>query len=328
MLERRRMWRLSRRTLWQAIPTVVGILLLNFLLLRLIPGDAVDVLAGESGGASAETLLQWRSHFGLDLSLLEQLQRYLGQLAHLDLGLSPRFNLPVSHLVLDRLPNTLVLMVGALGLALAIGIAAGTAMATWVGRWPDRVLSLAVLLLYSTPGFWIGLMAVLLFSVKLGWLPSNGFQTLGLDLHGTAWLLDRLQHAVLPVLALATFYIALYARLTRAAMLEVQRQDYVRTARAKGLTPAIIRTRHIMRNALIPVVTVVGLQIGALLAGAILTEKVFAFQGIGQALAIGFERRDYPVLQVVILMAALIYIVVNLLVDITYAIIDPRVRTR
>ena len=165
MLERRRMWRLSRRTLWQAIPTVVGILLLNFLLLRLIPGDAVDVLAGESGGASAETLLQWRSHFGLDLSLMEQLQRYLGQLAHLDLGLSPRFNLPVSQLVLDRLPNTLLLMVGALGLALAIGIAAGTIMATWVGRWPDRVLSLAVLLLYSTPGFWIGLMAVLLFSV-------------------------------------------------------------------------------------------------------------------------------------------------------------------
>ena len=318
------MWRLSRRTLWQAVPTVIGILLLNFLLLRLIPGDAVDVLAGESGGASAETLLQWRSHFGLDLSLMDQLQRYLGQLVHLDLGLSPRFNLPVSQLVLDRLPNTLLLMLGALGLALAIGIAAGTAMATWVGRWPDRLLSLAVLLLYSTPGFWIGLMAVLLFSVKLGWLPSNGFQTLGLDLQGPAWLLDRLQHAVLPVLA--TFYIALYARLTRAAMLEVQRQDYVRTARAKGLAPWRVVSRHVLRNALLPVSTLAGLHFAALLGGAAVTETLFGWPGLGRLTLEAVMSRDYNLLLGILLLSSMLVVLINIAVDLFQAWLDPRIQ--
>lgn len=176
MVDRLRVLRLAKRTLWQAIPTVFGILLLNFLLLRLIPGDAVDVLASESGGATEATLAQWRSHFGLDLNLGQQLLAYLTHLAHLDLGISPRFNMPVIQLVLDRLPNTLLLMVSALGLALTIGIAAGVLMATWVGRWPDRLLSLAVLVLYSTPGFWIGLMAVVLFSVTLVGCPATALK--------------------------------------------------------------------------------------------------------------------------------------------------------
>ena len=320
------MFRLARRTLWQAIPTVFGILLLNFLLLRLIPGDAVDVLASESGGATEATLAQWRSHFGLDLGLGQQLLAYLSHLAHLDLGLSPRFNLPVSQLVFDRLPNTLLLMVSALLLALALGIAAGVVMASKVGRWPDRALSLTVLLLYSTPGFWIGLMAVVLFSVTLGWLPSDGIETLGMDLHGVDWLLDRVRHAILPVLTLATFYIALYARLTRASMLEVQRQDFVRTAKAKGLHPVRVAVRHVLRNALLPVTTMAGLHFAALLGGAAVTETLFGWPGLGRLTLDAVLSRDYNLLLAILLLSSILVVVVNVAMDLLQAWLDPRVQ--
>ena len=320
------MFRLARRTLWQAIPTVFGILLLNFLLLRLIPGDAVDVLASESGGATEATLAQWRSHFGLDLGLGQQLLAYLSHLAHLDLGLSPRFNLPVSQLVFDRLPNTLLLMVSALLLALALGIAAGVVMASKVGRWPDRALSLIVLLLYSTPGFWIGLVAVVLFSVSLGWLPSDGIETLGMDLHGVDWLLDRVRHAILPVLTLATFYIALYARLTRASMLEVQRQDFVRTAKAKGLHPVRVAVRHVLRNALLPVTTMAGLHFAALLGGAAVTETLFGWPGLGRLTLDAVLSRDYNLLLGILLLSSILVVVVNVAMDLLQAWLDPRVQ--
>jgi len=326
MAERLRMFRLARRTLWQAIPTVFGILLLNFLLLRLIPGDAVDVLASESGGATEATLAQWRSHFGLDLGLGQQLLAYLSHLAHLDLGLSPRFNLPVSQLVFDRLPNTLLLMVSALLLALALGIAAGVVMASKVGRWPDRALSLIVLLLYSTPGFWIGLVAVVLFSVSLGWLPSDGIETLGMDLHGVDWLLDRVRHAILPVLTLATFYIALYARLTRASMLEVQRQDFVRTAKAKGLHPVRVAVRHVLRNALLPVTTMAGLHFAALLGGAAVTETLFGWPGLGRLTLDAVLSRDYNLLLGILLLSSILVVVVNVAMDLLQAWLDPRVQ--
>jgi peptide/nickel transport system permease protein len=322
------MFRLARRTLWQAVPTVFGILLLNFLLLRLIPGDAVDVLASESGGATEATLAQWRSHFGLDLSLGQQLLAYLTHLLHLDLGLSPRFNLPVSQLVFDRLPNTLLLMISALLLALAVGIAAGVVMASKVGRWPDRALSLAVLVLYSTPGFWIGLMAVVLFSVTLGWLPSDGIETLGLDLHGIDWLFDRFRHAILPVLTLATFYIALYARLTRASMLEVQRQDFVRTAKAKGLHPVRVAVRHVLRNALLPVTTMAGLHFAALLGGAAVTETLFGWPGLGRLTLDAVLSRDYNLLLGILLLSSILVIVVNVAMDLLQAWLDPRIQVR
>lgn len=326
MVDRLRMFRLARRTLWQAIPTVFGILLLNFLLLRLIPGDAVDVLASESGGATEATLAQWRSHFGLDLNLGQQLLAYLTHLANLDLGLSPRFNLPVSQLVFDRLPNTLLLMISALLLALVIGIAAGVIMASKVGRWPDRALSLAVLLLYSTPGFWLGLMAVVLFSVSLGWLPSDGIETLGLDLHGIGWLVDRFKHAVLPVLTLSTFYIALYARLTRASMLEVQRQDFVRTARAKGLHPVRVAIRHVLRNALLPITTMAGLHFAALLGGAAVTEALFGWPGLGRLTLDAMLSRDYNLLLGILLLSSILVVVVNVSMDLLQAWLDPRIQ--
>ncbi|MFJ3483090.1 ABC transporter permease [Pseudomonas sp. NPDC090202] len=326
MAERLRLLRLTRRTLWQALPTVLGIVLLNFLLLRLIPGDAVDVLASESGGATEATLAQWRSHFGLDLSLGQQLLAYFNHLLHFDLGLSPRFNVPVISLILDRLPNTLLLMVSALLVALAVGIAAGAVMASKVGRWPDRVLSLGVLLLYSTPGFWIGLMAVVLFSVTLGWLPSDGIATLGLDLHGADWLIDRLKHVLLPVLTLSSFYIALYARLTRASMLEVQRLDFVRTARAKGLSPARIAIRHVLRNALLPVTTLAGLHFAALLGGAAVTETLFGWPGLGRLTLDAVLSRDYNLLLGILLLSSMLVVVINVAMDLLQAWLDPRIQ--
>lgn len=326
MVDRLRVLRLARRTIWQAVPTVLGILLLNFLLLRLIPGDAVDVLASESGGATEATLAQWRSHFGLDLNLGQQLLAYLTHLAHLDLGLSPRFNMPVIQLVLDRLPNTLVLMVSALALALIMGVAAGAVMASKAGRWPDRVLSLAVLLLYSTPGFWIGLMAVVLFSVKLGWLPSDGSETLGPDLHGLDWLLDRFSHAILPVLTFSTFYIALYARLTRASMLEVSRLDFVRTARAKGLSPSRVAIRHVLRNALLPLTTLAGLHFAALLGGAAVTETLFGWPGLGRLTLDAVLSRDYNLLLGILLLSSMLVVVINVSMDLLQAWLDPRIQ--
>jgi peptide/nickel transport system permease protein len=328
MVDRLRILRLARRTLWQAIPTVFGILLLNFMRLRLIPGDAVDVLASESGGATEATLAQWRSHFGLDLSFGQQLLAYLQHLLHLDLGISPRFNLPVSQLIVERLPNTLLLMVGALALSLLIGIVAGAVMASKVGRWPDRLLSLLVLLLYSTPGFWIGLMAVMVFSVTLGWLPSDGIATLGLDLHGAAWLADRLKHAVLPILTLATFYIALYARLTRSAMLEVQRLDYVRTARAKGLKPSRVALRHVLRNALLPVTTLAGLHFAALLGGAAVTETLFGWPGLGRLTLDAVLSRDYNLLLGILLLSSMLVVLVNMAMDLLQAWLDPRIQVQ
>ena len=234
-----------RRTAWQAIPTVIGVILLNFFLMQLVPGDAADVIAAESGAATAETMAQLRTHFGLDLPVLNQLGAYLNNLAHLSLGVSPRHNVPVVDLIAGRLGATLLLMLTALGLALLAGLVLGGVMATHVGKWQDRLLSVLALLLYSTPGFWLGLMAIVLFAVKLGWLPTGGNITIGADLQGWDHVVDVAQHLILPALAMSGFLIAIFSRLTRSAMLEVSRQDHVRTAQAKGLGPVRITLRHV-----------------------------------------------------------------------------------
>ncbi|HXZ07154.1 MAG TPA: ABC transporter permease, partial [Paraburkholderia sp.] len=215
-MTRRARWQtIVRRTASQALPTVIGIVVLNFFLLKLMPGDAADVIAGEAGSATAETMTMLRTKFGLDQPVLHQLWSYLSHLAHFSLGYSPRYDMPVMQLILSRLPNTLLLMGVALSLALVVGVALGAVMAHWAGKWPDRVLSVLALLFYSTPGFWFGLLAIVLFSVRLGWLPSGGNVTIGLNLHGFAYLADLLRHVLLPATTLATFFVAIYARLTR-----------------------------------------------------------------------------------------------------------------
>lgn len=317
-----------RRTLLQAGPTVIGILILNFVLLQMVPGDVVDVMAGESGGATLESMTALREQFGLLGSSWERLIDHLLRLARLDLGISPRYNAPVTELIFGRLPNTLFLVVSGLTLAIVCGILIGVVMATWAGRLPDRVLSLINLLLYSTPGFWIGLMLILLFSVKLGWLPANGHQTIGVPLKGWDVLLDRLHHAVLPVLTLATFFIAVYARLTRAALLEIKRQDFVRTARAKGLSPRRVVFRHELRNALMPVTTVAGLHFAALFGGAAVTETVFGWPGLGRLTLEAVMTRDFNLLLAILLLSSLLVVLVNVLVDLLQLWLDPRIQAR
>ena len=323
----RRIFTTLRRTAIHAGPTVLGIIVLDFLLLQLMPGDAADVIASESGVATAETMSALRERFGLDQPVVSQLLNFLGHLAHFDLGFSPRYNMPVLDMIMTRLPNTLLLMVTALSFALLLGILLGSVMAAWAGRWPDRVLSVVVLLFYSMPGFWVGLMAVVLFSVKLGWLPSDGSMTVGSDLGGWALVSDRAAHLVLPALALASFFVAVYARLTRAAMLDVQRQDFMRTAQAKGLHPFMIQFHHALRNALIPVTTVAGMHLGNLLGGAVVVETLFGWPGMGRLALEAVLARDFSVLLGVLLLSSLLVIVANMLIDLLHAWLDPRIGT-
>ena len=317
-----------RRNLLAAIPTALGIVILNFFLLQLAPGDAADVLAADSGAATEETMRQLRAQLGLDLPLLSQLLAYLGHLAQGSLGFSPRYNMPVAELILQRLPGTLMLMGFALGLAFLLGLFFGTVMALNAGRVADRALSVLTLVFYSVPGFWIGLMLIVAFSIKLGWLPSGGSETIASGKTGLDYALDRLRHMILPGTTLALFFIAVYARLTRAAVMEVAQQDFVRTARAKGLSAFAVGRRHVLRNALLPVTTLAGMHIGGILGGAVVAETVFSWPGLGRLAFEAVMRRDYNVLLGVLLLSSLLVIVVNILVDLLHAWLDPRIDLR
>ena len=315
----------ARRVAIQAIPTIFGIVILNFFLLQLAPGDAADVLAAESGSATVETMAELRSRFGLDLPVVHQLTNYLGHLAQFSLGYSPRYGMPVADLIGQRLPGTLALMGASLTLAIVVGVFLGCIMALFSGRLPDRIISIGSLIFYSVPGFWIGLMLILTFSVKLGWLPSGGDSTIGSGLTGFSALADRARYIVLPALSLALYFLAIYARLTRAAMLEVKSQDYVRTARAKGVSPIRLTLRHILRNALIPITTMAGMHIGGLLGGAVVVETVFSWPGLGRLAFEAVMARDFSVLLGILLLSSLVVIIVNAAVDLLQAWLDPRI---
>lgn len=317
-----------RRTLLQAIPTAFGIIILNFFLLQLAPGDAADAMAAEAGSATAETMAAMRARFGLDNPMLVQLLNYLDNLAHFSLGMSPRYGVPVVELIGQRLPGTLVLMATALTIAILIGLALGAVMATLSGRLPDRVLSVVSLLFYSIPGFWIGLMLIVLFSVVLGWLPSGGAGTIGSTKTGFAAFLDTARYMVLPATSLALFYVAIYARLTRAAMLEVKSQDFVRTARAKGVAPFFVTTRHVLRNALIPITTMAGMHVGSMLGGAVVVETVYSWPGLGRLAFEAVMGRDFTVLLGILLLSSLLVIAANAAVDLLHAWLDPRIGVR
>jgi peptide/nickel transport system permease protein len=293
----------------------------------LVPGDAADVLAAESGAATEETMVMLRHHFGLDKTTLQQFLAYLDHLAHFSFGISPRFNTPVVDLLMARLPDTLFLMLTALIFAVVAGVVLGAIMATWAGRWPDRILSSILLLLYSTPGFWVALAAIIVFSVHLGWLPSEGATTLGAGFSGWAGTLDRLRHVILPAATLAGFFVAVYARLTKAAMQEVNRQDFVRTAEAKGIHPFFVTTRHVLRNALMPISTVAGMHFGNLLGGAVLTETVFSWPGLGGLALDAVRGRDYSVLLGVLLMSSLMVVLANICTDLLQLWLDPRIES-
>lgn len=324
----RRLFQSLSRGIIRAIPTVFSILVLNFLLLQLAPGDAADVIASESGAATAETMAALRTHFGLDQAVLHRLAAYVINLGQFNLGLSPRYNVPVVDLILARLPNTLSLMGTALVVSLAAGIVLGSLMAAFAGRLTDRILSVVTLLFYSIPSFWIGLMLVVVFSVKLGLLPSGGIASIARPMSGMDAALDWLRHLVLPATALALFFMAIYARLTRATMLEVRDEDYVRTAEAKGLSPYAVTRHHVLRNALLPVTTMAGVHLGAMLGGAIVIETVFNRPGMGRLAFEAVLNRDFNVLLGVLLFSSLLVILANILVDLLHTCLDPRVETR
>ncbi|MCC7271992.1 MAG: ABC transporter permease [Alphaproteobacteria bacterium] len=321
-------WRLARvvlRRLLQAVPIVLGVLVVNFLILRLAPGDIADVLAGESGVATPGYVAELRTRFGLDRPVWVQLFAYVSNAALLDLGWSFRHARPVAELIAARLVPTLILMAASTTLAVGLGIVLGVLAARRVNRPIDAVISTLALLCYATPLFWIGLMMIVLFAVQLGWLPSGGFETLGTGATGLGRILDIARHALMPAVALALFYLALYTRLTRASMLETLTQDYVRTARAKGLPERLVVFKHALANAVLPTVTMTGVQINSLLGGAVLVETVFAWPGIGRLAYEAVFTRDHNLLLGILFLSSVLVILVNLLVDLLYAVLDPRI---
>jgi peptide/nickel transport system permease protein len=246
-------------------------------------------------------------------------------MAHGNLGWSPRYNMPVLQLIGERLPGSLLLTGSALILSLAVGILLGTIMAAKEGKATDRVLSILSLLLYSVPSFWMGLMLIVVFSIKLGWLPSGGSETIGSSATGFAAFLDHGRYMVLPTISLSLFYIALFTRLVRVSMIEAKGQDYVRTARAKGLSERRILVRHALRNALLPVTTVAGAHVSTLIGGAVVVETVYGWPGIGRLAYEAVMGRDFAVLLGILLVFSFIVIIANAVTDILHGILDPRI---
>jgi peptide/nickel transport system permease protein len=321
-----RLLRFVVRRLLQAIPVVLGVVVLNFLLLQLAPGDAATVLAGEAGGAPAEYVQALRQRFGLDKPLLVQLALYVKNILALDLGYSFRNQSPVLPLILARLSATLLLMGTTLVLSLGFGVLLGLLAAVWVRSWKDHLISVVAIIAYAMPLFWIGLMLILLFAIKLDWLPTSGMEDPAAFYEGSERIVDIARHLILPATTLSLFYMALYARLMRATMLEQRGLDYVTTARAKGLSERQITLRHVLRNALMPVVTVAGVQVGGLLGGSVVVESVFAWPGLGQLAFQALFARDLNLLLGIFFISSCLVVAINILVDIIYVILDPRVR--
>ena len=314
------------RRLFQAVPIVVGIVVLNFLLLQLAPGDAATVLAGEAGGAPPEYVAQLRERFGLDRPMHVQLLLYVKNVLMLDLGYSFRNSMPVSELIFGRLGPTLLLMGTTLIVSVLSGVLLGLVAATAVNTWRDRVISVAAVIAYATPLFWIGLMLILLFSIKLDWLPTTGMEDVVAFNEGWDRVLDIARHLVLPTLTLSLFYMALYTRMMRAAMLDQRGMDYVVTARSKGLAERLITYRHVLRNAVLPVVTMAGVQVGSLLGGSVIVESVFAWPGLGQLAFQSLFARDFNLLLGIFFLSACLVVLVNLIVDLVYLVLDPRIK--
>ncbi len=300
--------------------------MLNFLLLRLAPGDAASVLAGEAGSATPEYMAQLRQRFGLDQPVLVQLALYMKNMVALDLGFSFRYNMPVLTLILNRLGPTLLLMGVTLVLSVGAGVTLGILAASRAKRWRDTLISILALVSYATPLFWIGLMLVVVFSLKLDWLPTSGMETVAAFHEGWSRVLDIARHLILPAVTLSLFYMALYTRLMRAAMLEQAGMDYVTTARAKGVSEGRITLAHVVRNAVLPVVTVAGVQLGGLLGGSIVVESVFAWPGLGFLAFQALFARDFNLLLGIFFLSASLVVVVNLGVDLLYTFLDPRIQ--
>jgi peptide/nickel transport system permease protein len=290
---------------------IFGVLILTFLLIHLVPGDPVEVMLGESASSADRESL--RAALGLNQSLFKQFGIYLNNLAHADFGQSIHTKTPIIELLKSRYPATLKLALLALVIGLLIGIPLGIYSALKAGRWQDIVVTIVSVRLSAMPAFWLGPVLMLIFALWLGWLPVSG--------------MESRTSIILPALTLGFGLSAILTRMTRTSLLEVLNDDYIRTARAKGLPERAVIMRHAMRAALLPIITIVGLQMGSLLAGAVITETIFSWDGIGRLLVESIEKRDYPVTQACVLVVALSYVLVNLVTDIVYKLADPRVRS-
>jgi len=341
------------RRLLSIIPTIIGVTLIIFLFQRLIPGDPAVAMLGEH--ATEENVARIREQFGLNRpafldrnALAEgdlkgffdsQYTRYFGRIIKFDLGESIHSRIAVAETLKERFPATLELSLLSMGMALIIGIPLGIASASKRNTALDGLTMIGSLVGVSMPIFWLGIMGIMLFSVILQWLPSGGRLSTGVEIQQITNLLlldslltwnipgfiDALEHIILPAVALATIPTAIITRMTRSSMLDVLQEDYIRTASAKGLSRQIVLFRHALKNAFLPVITIIGIQAGVLLAGAVLTETIFSWPGIGKWVYDSILGRDYPIVQGVTLLIALIFLLINLMVDLSYAFIDPRI---
>jgi peptide/nickel transport system permease protein len=326
------------RRLLLLVPILIGLSILVFLWIRVLPGGPAQSLLGER--ATEATVREIEQQYGLDDPIYVQYFRYVETVASGDFGTSIRSRRPVSDELKERFPATIELALAAMFFSIVLGIPLGFVAAKRYGTLVDHGSLLASLLGVSIPIFFLAILLKYIFAIELGLLPTVGRQDVLIDVeHPTNFYLldaliagnleafwDAIEHMILPAIALGTIPLAIIARITRAAVLDVQNEDYVRTARAKGLAPRIVDTRHVLRNALLPISTIIGLQTGLLLSGAVLTETVFAWPGMGTWLVEAIENRNYPVLQGGILFLAVIFVLVNLLVDLSYAVINPRIR--
>ncbi|GAB5373923.1 MAG: ABC transporter permease [Acuticoccus sp.] len=316
------------RRIAQIIPVVIAIAAMNFLLLSLAPGDAASIIAAGYGGADAQEVEAIRASLGLDQPMWIQFLHYMGRLLTLDLGMSHVQSLPVATLIAERVGPTLLLMTTALLVAVLAGMGLGILTSMRHRSWVDQGLTVGSLLVYATPQFWLGLMLIVVFSVELGILPSSGMASLAWDQTWAEYIIDVAWHLILPASTLALFYIATYARLMRASMLEVLSLDFITAARARGVSELRIGTAHAARNAMLPVVTLAGVQIGHALGGQILIETVFGWPGLGRLVLDALLQRDLPTLLGVLFVSSVMVVAVNLIVDIAYGLLDPRIVNR
>lgn len=313
------------RRVSQSVLIIIGIVIVNFVVLNLAPGDMADVMAGLDGGGDAGFTDQLRKQYGLDQPLFMQFVGYMRHLMAFDLGYSFTRHMPVLDAIMDRLPATLLLMGVAICIAFLAGIVLGMLAGSHAGKPLDTAISLLALLGYATPLFWLGLLLILLFTIHLGWLPSGGMKTIGMRGGIYAQWLDVAKHLVLPALTLAVFYLAIFARLMRASVIEVIGQDYVRTARAKGMSEVRVFLNHVGANAMLPVLTMLGLQIGGMLGGSVVVETIFSWPGLGRLTYDAIFSRDVTLLLGILFLSSVCVVVTNLVVDLLYNWIDPRI---
>ena len=310
----------------QGLALVLAVVVLNFVLVHAAPGDPVETIAGASGGMDEKLQAELRAQYGLDQPLPVQLGIYLGKVLRGDLGYSYFFNLPVSGLIAERVPATLALVLTSVLAAFLIGTTLGVLSSRRPNGWLSQTINVLSLVGFAAPVFWLGMLLVILLASVFPVFPVSGMRGIASDGRGLADVIDVLYHLVLPSLTLGLVYLAQYSRLSRAAMLDVLGADYIRTARAKGLSECMVLYKHALRNAVLPVVTVLGLQFGNVLAGAIVVETVFNWPGLGRLAYESVLRRDYPTILGVLLFASVVVVVMNQITDLCYRLIDPRIK--